>query len=268
MIARDVVSWERRRLAGILCAFEALFFREVLSNPRVFRTRSLVALALRRHGVGLAAMAVLIPIIGFWTGHWWGVAIANPLVLHLPAEVAAPWPLMVLYLLNDVSLILLLFNLLPVFPLDGGRIMQALLWRKFGYARSMRYAVRVGYVGAIGLGIMGFVTKNMMLVCIAIFGGITCWMTHRQLQFTQEMLGFESDDYSASLHGPDEIDVATKAPSWRQRADQRRARREREDAAAVDDILQKIAARGIQSLSGVEKRRLRRATRRRKSQPD
>ncbi len=62
MIARDVVSWERRRLAGILCAFEALFFREVLSNPGVFRTRSLVALALRRHGVGL-------PVISFYLRH-------------------------------------------------------------------------------------------------------------------------------------------------------------------------------------------------------
>ncbi len=218
--------------------------------------------------VNVVLLAVLIPTIGLWTGHWWGVAIANPLVLHLPAEVTEPWPLMVLYLLNDVSLILLLFNLLPVFPLDGGRIMQALLWRTFGYARSMRYAVRVGYVGAIGLGIMGFVTKNWMLVGIAIFGGFTCWITHRQLQFTQEMLGFESDDYSASLYGPDEIDAAKTAPSWRQRADQRRARREREETAAVDEILQKIAARGMQSLSGVEKRQLRRATRRRKSQPD
>jgi len=146
--------------------------------------------------------------------------------------------------------------------------MQALLWRTFGYARSMRYAVRVGYVGAIGLGIMGFVTKNMMLVCIAIFGGITCYITHRQLQFTQDMMGFDSDDYSASLYGPEEPATAQKGPSRRQRADERRARREREDTAAVDGILQKIADGGMESLSGVEKRRLRRATRRRKSQPD
>ena len=221
--------------------------------------------------VNVALLVVLTPTIGFWTGQWWGVAIANPLVLHIPAEVAAPWYLTALYLLNTVSLILLLFNLLPVCPLDGGRILQALLWRTFGYARSMRYSVRVGYVGAIALGIMGFVTQNVMLVCIAIFGGFTCWITHRQLQFTQEMLGFDSGDYSASLYGPDEADdpeAAKTATSSRRRADQRRARREQEEIAVVDDILQKIASRGMQSLSGAEKRRLRRATRRQKSQPD
>lgn len=221
--------------------------------------------------VNVVLLAVLIPIIGLWTGHWWGVAIPNPLVLYLPVEVAAPWSLTALYFLNAVSLILLLFNLLPVFPLDGGRIMQALLWRTFGYARSMRYAVRVGYVGAIALGIMGFVTGHTMLVIIAIFGGITCWITHRQLQFTQEMLGFDSGDYSASLYGPDEADepeAAKTGASRRLRADQRRARREQEETAVVDDILQKIASRGMQSLSGAEKRRLRRATRRQKSQPD
>ena len=218
--------------------------------------------------VNVVLLAVLIPTIGFWTGQWWGVAIANPLVLYIPAEVAAPWYLTALYFLNTVSLILLLFNLLPVFPLDGGRILQALLWRTFGYVRSMRYAVRVGYVGAIALLIMGFVTQNVMIGLIAVFGGITCWITHRQLQFTQEVMGFESDDYSASLHGPDEPDTSKKGPSRRQQRDQRRARREREEAATVDGILQKIAARGMQSLSGAEKRRLRRATRRRKSQPD
>lgn len=212
--------------------------------------------------VNVLVLLVLVPVLGLWTGQWWGVAIPNPLSLYLPADVSAPLLLMTLYLLNAVSLVLLLFNLLPIFPLDGGRILQALLWPKVGYVRSMRYAVRTGYVGAIGLGIMGFVIGNVMLVCIAIFGGITCYITHRQLQFTQETLGFESDDYSASLHGPDEDDAARAGPTRRERAKQRRARRELEESIAVDGILQKIAARGIESLSGAEKRRLRRATRR------
>ena len=116
---------------------------------------------------------------------------------------------------------LLLFNLLPIFPLDGGRILQELLWPKFGYVRSMRYSVRVGYIGAIGLFIMGVVSKNMMLMGIALFGGITCYITHRQLQFTQETLGFESDDYSASLLGPDEDEAATAGPTRSERAVER-----------------------------------------------
>ena len=212
--------------------------------------------------VNVVLLAVLVPTIGLWTGRWWGVAIPNPISLTLPAAVASPWPLMALYLLNVVSLVLLLFNLLPVFPLDGGRILQALLWPKFGYVRSMRYSVRVGYIGAIGLFIMGVVSKNMMLVCIALFGGITCYITHRQLQFTQETLGFESDDYSASLYGPDEDEAVPPRPTRSERAEERQVQREQQESQAVDDILQKIASSGIESLTRGERRRLERATRR------
>ncbi len=211
--------------------------------------------------VNVILLAVLVPTLGLWTGHWWGVAIPNPLSLDAYG-VTAPWLLMALYLLNWVSLVLLLFNLLPIFPLDGGRILQALLWPKIGYVRSMRYAVRIGYVGAIALIIMGFVGGNVMLVCIAIFGGITCYITHRQLQFTQETLGFESDDYSASLHGPDEDEAVPAGPTRRERAAERQVQREQQESRAVDDILQKIASSGMESLSRMEKRRLRRATRR------
>ena len=211
--------------------------------------------------VNVVLLAVLIPTIGLWTGQWLGVAIPNPLALSMPAATAAPWLLMVLYLLNTVSLILLLFNLLPVFPLDGGRILQALLWPKFGYVRSMRYSVRAGYVGAIGLGILGFVISSGMLILIAVFGGVTCWMTHRQLRFTQETLGFESDEYSASLNAPEEDPPAEAGPTWQQRRAERRLRRERQEAAAVDDILRRIASRGMDSLRAAQKRQLHRATR-------
>ena len=218
--------------------------------------------------VNVILLAVLVPTIGLWTGAWWGVAIPNPLSLTLPAEVSAPWLLMALYLLNAVSLILLLFNLLPIFPLDGGRILQTVLWPKIGYVRSMRYAVRTGYVGAICLLIMGLVIGPTMLVLIAVFGGFTCYITHRQLQFTQETLGFESDDYSASLHGPDEAEAAPSRPTRSERAVERRADRKQQEVRAVDDILQKIAVSGMESLTGGEKRRLKRATRRGQDRDD
>ena len=120
----------------------------------------------------------------------------------------------------------------------------------------MRIAVRVGYVGAIGLGITALVTGNFMLGGIALFGGITCWITHKQLQYTQETMGFESDDYAASLHAEAEDDPPPR-PS--RRAEQRR-RREQQESEAVDAILRKIAATGMESLSASEKRMLRRAT--------
>ena len=204
--------------------------------------------------VNVLLLVVLSPLLWALTGRWWGVAVANPIGLVLPAEVAGSWLLMALFFANAVSLVLLLFNLLPVFPLDGGRILQALLWARMGYARSMRNAVRAGYIGAIALGIAGFVLPSVMLVCIALFGGITCWITHKQLQFTQETMGFEPEE-------------PTAADRRAERRAEREARREQEEKSAVDAILRKIRDSGLGSLTAREKRLLRRETHRKQQSP-
>ncbi len=213
--------------------------------------------------VNVLILLLLVPTIGFATGLWWGVAIPNPFhlfggLIDLPSRL-----LMALYMVNALSLVLLLFNLLPIFPLDGGRIIQALLWRKFGYVRSMRVAVWTGYFGALALGIVGFVVPIVMLVVIAVFGGITCYVTSRQLQFTDEFLGYASDEYDAGTV-PDEEPAAGEPRSTRRsRRAQRHARLEREEAERVDDILTKVSRLGYESLSAAERRLLRRATKRR-----
>ena len=206
-------------------------------------------------------------MLGVITGQWWEVAIPNPFrltsaVIH--ADGVSPLLLTTLFWINALSFVLLLFNLLPIFPLDGGRIVQALLWPKMGYARSMRFAVRTGFFGAIALGVLGLVMSMTTLVIIAVFGGITCYITSKQLKFTEEFMGYESDDYSASLYekGPD--DARPAKPSRRERQAQRKAQAERDEMEQVDHVLQKIAQSGIDSLTAAEKRLLRRTTRRKK----
>lgn len=51
---------------------------------------------------------------------------------------------------------LLLFNVLPIFPMDGGQILQALLWFKLGYARALLIASAIGLAGGIGLALWAF----------------------------------------------------------------------------------------------------------------
>ncbi len=75
---------------------------------------------------------------------------------------------MLLWLLAaNVSLVV--FNLIPAFPLDGGRFMRALLAMPLGYRRATRIASIVGQVIALGIGIFGLVDGNFILILIAVF---------------------------------------------------------------------------------------------------
>jgi len=57
--------------------------------------------------------------------------------------------------LRYINLALLIFNMLPVFPLDGGQIVRGLLWFPFGEIRSLQIASVIGLVGGALIGIIG-----------------------------------------------------------------------------------------------------------------
>lgn len=72
--------------------------------------------------------------------------------------------------LQTWNLSMLLFNLIPAFPLDGGRVLRALLAMRMDYARATVAAARVGRALALVGGLVGyFYLRQPMLVIIALF---------------------------------------------------------------------------------------------------
>lgn len=80
----------------------------------------------------------------------------------------ATWPLTVAYA-YWINLILAIFNLLPAFPMDGGRLFRALLASRLGMLRATKIAVMVGHVFALGFAYLGLVQLNIILIAIAVF---------------------------------------------------------------------------------------------------
>ena len=72
----------------------------------------------------------------------------------------------------DVGLLIL--NLLPIYPLDGGQILRSLLWFGLGRSRSLKAATIVGLVGAAGLLLLALVKHNLWLGIIAVFILLNC----------------------------------------------------------------------------------------------
>lgn len=102
-----------------------------------------------------------------------GTAIAagriDPSALQLQPSGLDPSLPSLLQWLIAANIALVLFNLIPAFPLDGGRIFRALLAMAFGFPRATRIAATVGQLIAIVLGVYGFSTGSWGLMLVALF---------------------------------------------------------------------------------------------------
>ena len=70
---------------------------------------------------------------------------------------------------------LLVFNILPVYPLDGGQILRSLLWFPLGRARSLMAAAVIGLIGGVGLIGYAVWSSDLWLGLITAYLLMNCW---------------------------------------------------------------------------------------------
>lgn len=79
-----------------------------------------------------------------------------------------------------INLGLLIFNMLPIYPLDGGQILRSLLWFAVGRARSLMLVAVLGFVGVAGFILLALWSHSVWLGVLAVFILMNCWGGLRQ----------------------------------------------------------------------------------------
>jgi Zn-dependent protease len=115
---------------------------------------------------------VLLPVLGvFWL-----------LIQSIGWQTEMPNAYVLIQTVFMMNLGLLIFNLLPVYPLDGGQILRSLLWFVLGRARSLMAASVIGFVGVAGLATLAWVEHSVWMGIISAFIFLNCWRGFKYAQ--------------------------------------------------------------------------------------
>ena len=113
------------------------------------------------------------------------VLLVPPLGVLVVVAGAFPPDLQTLVLnLGYINVVLLAFNLLPIYPLDGGQILGALLWFVMGRARSLMVTAFIGLIGLAGIGWLALRSFSGWLLALTLLLGTRCVGTFRLARAT------------------------------------------------------------------------------------
>lgn len=118
---------------------------------------------------------VLMPV--FLGLYWWSVQ-------NGWADTRPDWHEFLLSL-TWVNGILLLFNVLPIYPLDGGQILRSVLWFMIGRGRSLQVAAIIGIAGGLALAGYALYLGSIWMVLITLFLMSNSW---RALKHSRELI--------------------------------------------------------------------------------
>ena len=112
-----------------------------------------------------------------------GLAFDTGFADGLPPDVWAVWAQLIL-----INWGLLIFNLLPIYPLDGGQILRSLLWFGMGERNSLAVSSVIGLVGAATLGVGGYLYMgSTWAVVLAFFIGSRSWRAWQEVRRAQPL---------------------------------------------------------------------------------
>jgi Zn-dependent protease len=100
---------------------------------------------------------------------------------------AAPYAYKLMWAFVVMNLALLVFNLLPIYPLDGGQILRSLLWFVLGRGRSLNVVAVLGLVGAVGLFFAAFFLRSFWIGLIALYVVFNCWAGIQHAQVSSRL---------------------------------------------------------------------------------
>jgi Zn-dependent protease len=204
----------------------------------------------------LGGMASLASIPREWNREFW-IAIAGPVtsvgvgaVCYVGLLAVPPGLPVVRFLfgwLAVTNVLLAAFNLLPAFPMDGGRILRALLARNRPYASATRIAGRIGVVFALLFAVVGALSFNVILLLLALFIYGAATSESRTVVIDELLDGITVGD--VMTHDPPSVDAAATVGEF---AD--RMLRERQTTYLVtDDSGGVVGVATLEGLKGVSK---------------
>jgi Zn-dependent protease len=93
-----------------------------------------------------------------------------------------------------INVILAIFNMIPAFPMDGGRVLRALLAMSMSYPKATRTAASVGQFIAIGFGLFGLTNTLPMFLLVALFVWLGAEAEARQVEERASLRGVSVRD--------------------------------------------------------------------------